>query len=445
MSRYSKEEILQMIEEEDVEFVRLQYCDMTGTMKNLAILASHLESALDDGWCFEGTKVNEKGEYVTAKMRLRPDMDTFEIIPFRPQQGKVARLICDIEDYHKAEPFAQDPRHVLIAQLEKAREMGYRFIVGPECEFFLFNCDNEGLATTQTFDHGTNYDIGPRDQGENVRREIIFNLEDLGFDILSSYHEFSPGQHEIDFKQNTALMTADRLLTFKMTVKTVAKYHGYHATFMPKPLSASSGSGMHLNMALEDFDKKNLFFDERDSRNMSEIAYQFMAGIQAHIAAITAITNPLVNSYKRLISESDAPSLVTWSGDCYDSLLQYTHTGERAMRIELRSPDGTANPYLAFAVCLAAGLDGIEKKMQIQPESMEPEARLTEEEITAKGIRRLPATLDEALNALEKDELICRVLGSDICEPYIKLKRKESEEYRRQVTQWELDRYLQIF
>ena len=443
--RYTKEEILDMLEEEDIEFVRLQYCDVMGTLKNFAIRAAHLEEALEYGWVFEGSKLNPDGSFSTEKMRLVPDLDTFEIFPFRPQQGKVARLICDIKTYKNGEAHPQDSRAILKKQLERAEKMGYRFLVAPECEFFLFNCDNEGLATTETFDHGSNYDIGPRDQGENVRRDIILNLDDMGFDILSSYHEYSPGQHEIDFKQSDALVNADRFLTFKMTVKTVAKRHGYHATFMPKPLADATGSGMHLHMTLTDLNGNNCFYDAADEKHMSKTAYHFMAGIMHHIKGISAITNPIVNSYKRLISESDAPSMITWSGDCYDSLIQYSESRKGEMNIELRSPDGTTNPYLAFAVCLAAGLDGIEKEMAAPEECTVPVAQMSADEIATKGIQRLPIMLYESIVELEKDATLRAVIGDAIFEPYAKEKIKEHEDYMRQITQWELEKYLQIF
>lgn len=443
--RYTKQEILEMLEDDDIEFVRLQYCDLMGTLKNLAIRAKHVEDALEHGWVFEGSRLNKDGAFLTEKMLLIPDLDTFEIFPFRPQQGKVARFICDVKTYQTDEDYPQDSRAVLRKQIERAKNLGFRFTVAPECEFFLFNCDNEGMATTATFDHGTNYDIGPRDQGENVRRDIILNLDDMGFDILSSYHEYSPGQHEIDFKAADALVTADRLLTFKMTVKTVARRHGYHATFMPKPLASSTGSGMHLKMVLTDLEGKNLFYDAQDIRHLSPIAYQFMAGVMAHIKGITAITNPLVNSYKRLISESDAPSVITWSGSCYDSLFQYSVGPDMDASLELRSPDGTANPYLAFALCLAAGLDGIEQQMEVPAECKTPVTAMTKEELKAAGIERLPQTIYEAVKELERDELLRGVIGNAIFEPFAEEKLQEHEEYMRQITEWEIGKYLQIF
>ena len=444
MEKYTKKQILELAREEDVEFVRLQFCDLSGKLKNMAILASHLEEALEHGWVFEGQQWEAEGNYFLKKIRLIPDPDTFEILPFRPQTGKVARLICDMEEMDGT-PFCQDSRKILRDVVARAESMGYRLLVAPEYEFFLFDLDDQGQATTQTYDQGNCYDIGPRDRGENVRRDIIENLGDMGFDVLCSYHEFSPGQHEIDFKHADALQTADRMLTFKMTLKAVAKTHGYHATFMPKPLEHAAGSGLHLRLALVDMEGKNLFFDAAGEHKISRLGGSFMAGLEEHIGGITAFGNPLVNSYKRLQADMEAPILVGWSLDCTDTFLQYDSEGEGDMWLELRSPDGTSNPYLTLALCLAAGLDGIEKEMELPKENEILRHSMSVEEATGLGIRRVPRNLEIAIRALRSDEVLGKVLTDQILFPYVTVKQKECDAYNKIVTDWEIRKYLEIY
>ena len=366
---YTKEDIIRIVKEEDIEFIRMQFVDIFGQLKNVAITASQIEKAVNNQITFDGssiegyTRINESDQY------LYPDLNSFAIFPWRPAQGKVARLICDVYN-PDGTPFVGDPRGVLRRVLQRSRDMGFdAFNIGPELEFFLFETDDQGHATTLTRDEAGYFDLGPLDHGESTRREICLNLEQMGFEIEASHHEVAQGQHEIDFKYADALRTADNIMTFKMAVKTIAKRHGLHATFMPKPKAGMNGSGMHINMSLADARGKNLFVDDNDSLGLSKVAYQFMAGILAHIREITLLTNPLVNSYKRLVPGYDAPVCVAWSAHANRSALIRipSSRGEDSTRIELRCPDSAVNPYLALAACLQAGLDGIEKEMELPP------------------------------------------------------------------------------
>lgn len=440
MAHYTKEDILRIVEEEDVEFIRMQFTDMFGVLKNLAITSSQLPRALDNKCTVDGYSIAGMAEIEEADMYLIPDLDTFTIFPWRPQQGKVARLICDVVDIN-GKPNVNDSRYILKQVLREAADMGYTFDVGPECEFFLFETDDNGQPTTITHEHAGIFDLGPLDQGENLRRDIVLMLEEMGFDILTSHHEIAKSQHEIDFRYDEALKTADNVMTFKLVVKSLAKRHGKYATFMPKPTSGEEGSGMHINMSLH-CGARNIFYDESDELHLSKEAYWFMGGIMKHIGAITAITNPLVNSYKRLIPGYDAPVYVAWSRANKSSLIRVpTNVGQHT-RIELRSPDPAANPYLALAVCLKAGLDGI--KNQIMPPARVDRNinAMTDAEREAMDIHALPLTLIEALYALKADEVIMDALGSSFADKYVEAKKQEWHEYSRQVTRWEVEHYL---
>ena len=442
MNNYTREDIIRMVEEEDVGFIRLQFTDMFGTMKNVAITTSQLEKALDNQCMFDGSSIEGFARIEDSDMYLCPDLNTFEIFPWRPQQGKVARLICDVK---KADgtAFESDPRYVLKKVVAEAREMGYVFDVGPECEFFLFHTDDDGLPTTISHEKATYFDLSPLDLGENARRDMVLTLEDMGFEIEQSHHEVAPAQHEIDFKYDDALTTADNVMTFKMVVKTIAKRHGLHATFMPKPKCDVSGSGMHTNMSLSR-DGVNIFADPEDKNGLSKEAYYFIGGLMKHIKAITFITNPLVNSYKRLVPGYEAPVYIAWSAKNRTPLIRIPTIQGDAAKIELRSPDSSANPYLALAVCLAAGLEGIREKI-MPPEPIDRNLfEMSDEERAAAGIEALPGSLLEAIRAFEEDDFIKGVLGEDLSEKYVKAKTKEYADYRRQITDWEISRYLHV-
>ena len=428
MSRYTKDDIFRMVEEEDVEFIRLQFTDIFGTLKNIAITSSQLEKALDNKCMFDGSSVEGFVRIEESDMYLYPDYDTFEIFPWRPQQGKVARLICDVYT-PDGKPFEGDPRWILKKTIKEANEMGYRFDVGPECEFFLFHTDDNGLPTTLSHEKAGYFDLGPNDLGENIRRDMVLTLEEMGFEIEASHHEVAPAQHEIDFKYDEVLKTADNIQTFKMTVKTIAKRHGLYATFMPKPKFGISGSGMHINMSLATEEGKNIFADENGKIGLSDDAYHFIAGIMKHARGMSAITNPLVNSYKRLVPGYEAPVYIAWSAKNRSPLIRIPASRGNGTRVELRNPDPTANPYLVLALCLAAGLDGIKNKIEV-PESVDCNIyEMTPGERRAAGIENMPADLKEAVDCLVADEFLCSVLGEHITTKYVEAKMKEWENY----------------
>lgn len=447
MSKYDKEDILRLAREEDVEFIRLQFTDIFGMLKNVAVTSSQLEKALDDRCMFDGSSIEGFVRDDETDMYLHPDLDTFEIFPWRPQQGKVARLICDVHRPNGS-PFEGDPRYVLRKALKHAKDLGYDLYVGPECEFFLFHLDDEGLPTMITHEKAGYFDVGPLDLAENVRRDIVLNLEEMGFEVEASHHELAPAQHEIDFHYSTGLATADNIMTFKMAVKTIAKRHGLHATFMPKPREGVNGSGMHINLSLFDEKGQNVFEDKKDVKGwgLSKTAYRFMAGVLAHIEGMALLTNPLVNSYKRLIPGYDAPIYTAWTPSASKSCVMRIPTARgQNTRIELRSPDSAMNPYLALAACLAAGLDGIKKNMTHPRAISRNVMTMTEEELTEQGISQLPETLGEAIEEFAKDGFLKEVLGKHIHSKYLAAKKEEWNEFRSQVTDWEIGQYLYKF
>lgn len=438
---YTKENILKLAQDNHVKFIRMQFTDVFGQLKNVTITVSQLEKALNNQIMFDGSsiegfvRINESDQY------LRPDFDTFTIFPWHSENEKVARLICDIFQPN-GEPFFGAPRGALHRTLKRAKEMGFSsFNVGPECEFFLFQTNEKGKPTILTNDEAGYFDLGPLDHGEKVRRDICLSLEKMGFEVEASHHEVAAGQHEIDFKYSDALDSADKIMTFKLAVKIMAQNAGLHATFMPKPLFGEAGSGMHINMSLFR-NHQNAFYDANDPKGLSREAYSFIAGVLEHINGITAITNPLVNSYKRLVPGYEAPCYIAWSASNRSALVRIPASRGQSTRVELRSPDSTCNPYLALAVCLAAGLDGIEKGLIPPEEITEDIFTMSEEEHRAHGIKKLPATLAESILALEADELLCNTLGSHIVNSYIAGKKREWTEYCTRVSSWEIDKYL---
>ena len=440
MNEYTREDILRLVEEEDVAFIRLQFTDIFGNMKNMAVTVSQLEKALDNRCMFDASSIEGVSGELDADMYLYPDLSTFEIFPWRPQQGKVARLICDVYKKDGA-PYEGDPRHVLKRAIAHAAQMGYVLNAGPECEFFLFHTDEDGMPTTLTHEQGGYFDVGPIDFGENARRDMVLTLEEMGFEILSSHHEIAPAQHEIDFRYDEALVTADSLMTFKLVVKTIAKRHGLHATFMPKPRIETCGSGMHVNLSLEK-DGVNVFQDKEDVNGLSREGYYFIGGLMKHMKATTCITNPTVNSYKRFVPGYEAPVYMVWSSKTRGPLIRVPSGKGENTRIELRSPDAAANPYLALAVLLEAGLDGI--RNQIMPpacidEDIQKMSRERREELE---IQELPRSLKEAVKELGKDEFVLDVLGRELAEKIMDAQKKEYHDYCMQVTDWEIGKYL---
>ena len=439
MGKYTREDILRLVREEDIQFIRMQFTDIFGQMKNVAITASQIEKALDNQIMMDGSSIEGFVRIEESDQYLWPDLDTFAILPWRPQYGKVARLICDVHN-PDGTPFVGDPRGVLKRALARAGELGLTFNAGPELEFFLFQTDEDGRPTTKTSDEAGYFDLGPLDHGESTRREICLCLEEMGFEIEASHHEVAAGQHEIDFKYTEALQAADNIMTFKLAVKTLAQKNGLHATFMPKPVCGAAGSGMHVNMSLFR-DGQNAFYDPADPRKLSLLAYQFIAGLLDHVQGFCAVTNPLVNSYKRLVPRYEAPCHLAWSTGNRSALIRIPTPRGSGTRVELRSPDPSCNPYLAFAVCLAAGLDGIQRRLTPPAESNENLYAIAAD-LEAQGVRRLPASLEAAIHALEADSVVTAALGEHVTNQYVTGKLREWEQYRAQVTQWELDQYL---
>jgi len=440
MNHYTRQDILNLAEEEDIEFIRLQFTDVFGTLKNIAITKAQLAKALNNECMFDGSSIKGFAKAEESDLYLHPDLDTFAIFPWRPQQGKVARIICDIYNADGT-PFEGDPRYILRKAVKEAQEMGYTFEVGPECEFFLFQYDDDGNPTTQIDEQAGFFDLGPMDTGENARRDMVLTLEEMGYAVDSSHHEGSSGQHEIDLKYDEALWTADNIMTFKLAVKTIAKRHGMFASFMPKPKSKKHGSGMHLNLSLSK-DGRNIFTDEKDACGLSREAYYFIGGLLKHIKGMTAVANPLVNSYKRLVPGYEAPNFIAWSISNRTSLIRIPATRGNGTRVELRSPDAAANPYLMLALCLKAGLDGIRTR------TMPPQAvsrnfyAMSGEELEKAGVELLPGDLMEAVREMEKDAFILDTLGTHISQEYIATKKREWDRFRMAVTDWEIGEYL---
>lgn len=437
-NNYSRADIERIVKEEDVKFVRLQFVDIFGTLKNVAITIDQLDQALDGQVVFDGSSLDGFIRMEEHDMYLRPDLTTFDLFPWRPHQGKVARLICDICD-PDGMPYEADPRHVLKNVIAEAKEMGYELDLGPEFEFFLFHTDEHGHPTTITHDKAGYFDLGPIDLGENVRRDIVLTLEEMGFEIKASHHEDAPGQHEIDFEASDALKAADDIVTFKLVVKVIAQKHGLHATFMPKPVDGVNGSGMHCNLSLYDLNGKNVFYDKKDDHKLSKTASLFVAGLLNHAKAFTAITNPTVNSYKRLVNGFEAPVHIGWSASNASPLVRVPSIRDGNAIIELRSPDSSCNPYLAIAVMLKAGLDGI--KSNEMPPAMQTTYDLNKLIAEGKSTNVLPGNLREAMNELESDDIIKGALNG-VYSSYKKAKKIEWEQYSKTVHPWEVDQYI---
>ena len=442
MSKYTKEDILRLAKEQNVRFIRLQFTDILGCMKNVAITINQLEKALDNECMADGSSIEGFVRVEESDMYLYPDYDSFVVLPWDHERyGTTARLICDVYNADRT-PFIGDPRNVLKRAIEKADKMGYKFNVGPELEFFLFHTDEEGCPTTKTHDKAGYFDLDNVDLGGNCRRDMCIALEEMGFEIEASHHECAEGQHEIDFKYGDVLTVADKVMTFKYVVKKYAQMHGLYATFLPKPIYGIAGSGMHTNMSLFDKEGNNVFYDPDGEYGLSKIALQFIAGIMKHIKATTAINNPLVNSYKRLVPGYEAPVYIAWSASNRSALVRVPKARGKGTRVELRSADPACNPYLEMALCLLAGLDGIEKGYMPPKSTVKNIFDMTPEEREADGITSLPGSLEEAVNEFEKSDFIRDALGEHVYTKFIEAKRKEWEGYRTSISQWEIDNYL---
>ena len=432
MGNYTREEILQMVEEEDVEFIRLQFTDMFGAIKNIAVTARELPRALNNQCIINAEQIAGMDPEKGSDLYLRPIPDTFAILPWRPQQGKVARMICDLY-CPDGTPYKNSPRYILERVAKEAEQEGYTCYIDPECEFFLFHTDDNGMPTTVTHEKAGYLDMSPLDLGENARRDMVLTLEDMGMEVESSHHEAAPAQHEIDFRYGEIRKIADCITTFKMAVRIVAKRHGLHATFMPKPKAEANGSGMHIQFSLIK-NGENVFECADRPGELSEEAYYFIGGLLAHSKEMALITNPLVNSYKRLVPGYDAPTELTWTENNQNSLVRIPVTRGEGIRVELRSPDASANPYVVLAVCLAAGLDGIKNKITPTKSS-----NLAAQDQQAE---HLPETLKEAIDYFESSSWVKEVLGEEFCRQYVAAKKNEWLRYTRQVTDWEIAEYL---
>ncbi|MBQ9516523.1 MAG: type I glutamate--ammonia ligase [Eubacterium sp.] len=444
MGNYTKEEILREAKENGVEFVRLQFTDLFGRMKNVAITVSQLEKALDNKCMFDGSSIDGFVRIDESDMYLHPDYSTWAVFPWRKHlNAQTARLMCSVYTADNVTPFEGDPRNVLQRVIDEAAKMGYGFNVGPECEFFLFKLDEDGKPTLETGDKAGYFDLNPIDHGENCRRDICLALEEMGYTVEASHHEVAHGQHEIDFQFGEVMLTADRVMTFKHVVKTYATKHGLHATFMPKPIYGINGSGMHTNMSLYDLKTgKNVFDDPNGEFGLSREAHAFIAGILKHVKGLAVVANPTVNSYKRLVPGYEAPSYLTWSTSNRSVLVRIPASRGAGTRVELRSPDPTCNPYLEMALCLAAGLDGIKNNLTPPPAYDNNVFDMTQEEIAAAGIDHLPTSLEEAIKEAEADPFIRETLGEHVYTNYIAGKKREWAEYSKQVSKWEVDRYM---
>ncbi|CAN7417263.1 type I glutamate--ammonia ligase [Rossellomorea sp. LjRoot5] len=444
MAKYTKEDVARLANEEGVKFIRLQFTDILGTIKNVEIPLSQLEKALDNKMMFDGSSIEGFVRIEESDMYLFPDLDTWLVFPWTAEKGKVARLICDIYN-PDGTPFEGDPRNNLKRILGEMEELGFTdFNLGPEPEFFLFKLDVNGEPTLELNDNGGYFDLAPTDLGENCRRDIALELEEMGFEIEASHHEVAPGQHEIDFKYANALRACDDIQTFKLVVKTIARKHGLHATFMPKPLFGVNGSGMHCNMSLFK-NGVNSFFDEKGDLQLSDTARQFLAGIIKHATAFTAITNPTVNSYKRLVPGYEAPCYVAWSARNRSPLIRIPASRGLSTRVEVRSVDPAANPYLAMAVLLAAGLDGIKNNLPAPKPIDRNIYVMDKKEREEAGIVDLPATLYAALETLKTSEVIVKSLGEHIFEHFVEAKEIEWDMFRTQVHPWEREQYIQMY
>lgn len=439
-----KKDVMEKAREMGVKFVRLQFTDIFGSLKNVAITVEQLEKALDGELMFDGSSIHGFTRIEESDMYLRPDPSTFVVFPWRPREGAVARLICDVYN-PDGTPFEGSPRYVLKKVLAEAKAMGYTMNVGPECEFFLFQVDKDGRPTTETHDQAGYFDMTPLDMGENARRFMVLTLEEMGFEIEASHHEVAPGQHEIDFKYSDALDVADKIMTFKFVVRTIAQRHGLHATFMPKPIFGINGSGMHINQSLFTLDGENAFFDPSTPDQLSETAKYYIGGLIKHARSFAALTNSSVNSYKRLVPGYEAPCYVAWSLANRSSLIRIPAKRGMSTRVELRNPDPACNPYLAIAAALKAGLDGIKNKIQPPAPTESNIYHMNAAERAAEDIVSLPASLREAVMELQANPVISSVLGDHVLNRFVEGKMEEWDEFRTAVHDWEIKKYLTVY
>ena len=437
--------VLKTIKGRDVHFVRFWFTDVLGNMKSFAVVPGEIENAFADGMGFDGSCIEGFSESQESDMLAYPDPSTFQVLPWRPESNAVARMFCSIK-MPDGNPFEGDPRHVLARVMQKAADRGYLFNVGPELEFFYFK-DANG---TEVLDRGSYFDLTSLDYASDLRRDTVLTLEKMGIPVEYSHHEFAPSQHEIDLRYADALSMADAVMTYKLVVKEIAMKHGVYASFMPKPLAGESGSGMHVHQSLCDEQGRNAFFDESDPSgyNLSKVAKRYIAGLLKYAPEFCVVTNQYVNSYKRLASGTEAPTYLSWAKHNRAALVRvpgYRPHSPEACRVELRNPDPAANPYLAFAVMLAAGLRGIEDELELPPPTETCDLfKLSRQELRDRGVGTLPDTLGEAVELFAKSDLMRETLGEHIHGYLVRAKRAEWNEYQRIVTEWELDCCLAV-
>jgi len=439
--REAREYVLKMTKEYDVKFIRMWFTDILGFLKSFAITVEELEGALEEGMGFDGSSIQGFARIDESDMIALPDPETFSLLPWRPKEHAVARMLCDIL-WPGGKPFEGDPRYVLKKNLKRVQDMGYTFYVGPELEYFYF----QNAESTHPLDQGGYFDLTPPDVASDLRRETVLTLEEMGIGVEYSHHEVAPSQHEIDLRYTDALTMADNVMTYRVVVKQIAQKFGVYATFMPKPVLGVNGSGMHVHMSLFS-GSRNAFFAEDDAYHLSKEGKCFLAGLLRHASEITAITSQWVNSYKRLVPGYEAPVYITWARRNRSDLIrvpEYKPGREKATRIEFRSPDPACNPYLAFSVMLAAGLEGIERDHQLPPPTEENVFEMSPQERNGRGIGTLPGSLAEAIQLVEESELVRKALGDHVFYTFIQNKKIEWDNYRTQVTDYELKRYLPI-
>lgn len=437
----TEDDVFEAIDKHNVRFVRIWFTDILGIPKSFAINTNQLDGAFSEGMGFDGSSVRGFARIYESDLIAKPDPSTFRIIPWRQQENAVARMFCDILN-PDGTPYEGDPRYVLKRNLSRLREKGYQFMVGPELEFFYFKND----CSTEILDTGGYFDLTTLDVASDLRRDTILALDAMGIDVEYSHHEVAPSQHEIDLRYADALTMADNVITYKITVKEIARKHGCYATFMPKPIFGVNGSGMHVHQSLFQ-GKRNVMFDASDEYHLSDEAKCYIAGLLRHAPEITAVTNQWVNSYKRLVPGYEAPVYISWARRNRSALVRvpmYKPGKEAATRLEYRSPDPGANPYLAFSVMLVAGLAGIANKYELPPPQERDIYHMSEEEKRAAGISSLPGSLNEAIQLAERSYIVREALGDHVFENFIAIKKAEWDEYRTNVSQWELERYLPL-
>jgi glutamine synthetase len=451
MANINNEELLKSIKEQNIEFINMQFSDMMGMVKSVTIPSSKIPDALEYGIWFDGSSIEGFTRIYESDMLLKPDINTFTKIPWLTgESGNVARIICDVFT-PDGKPYESDPRYILRKAMKEAEDMGFVFKTGPECEFFLFKKENGAIKTSadrkiETHDRGQYFDL-IMDLGYDVRMEMMDQLIKMGIEVETSHHEVAPGQHEISFKYGNALNTADRVMTLKYTLKSVARKYGLHATFMPKPITGINGSGMHVHQSLFTSDGENVFFDSSDKYQLSKVAYHFLAGQMKYIKELNAVLNPLVNSYKRLVPGYEASTYICWARRNRSALVrvpQYSPGKEKATRLEIRCPDPSSNPYLAFAVLLKAGLEGIKNNLQPPPPVEEDVFEFDNFELVKKNIEVLPDTLGEAIREIKNSAIVKELFGDEFLKKYVRAKTEEWDNFRVNVSEWEIHNYLEI-